>query len=127
MTIFAAFIIALFIALLFAPGYRKGNYTPLVIFFFVLFLAGVASQYWVTPFGPVWYGIAWMPTLFIILIFTLLFAAPSPYERNNISKASNEEKHISSAAEASISIYIWLLFTILLVAIIVGIITKTAL
>ena len=72
-------------------------------------MAGIASQYWITPFGPVLYGISWMPLLFIILIFTFLFAAPSPYERRNISK-TNDEKQAASAAVAAMSIYLWLLF-----------------
>ena len=124
MSIFAAFILALIISLLFAPGYRRGSFAPLIIFFFVLFMAGMASQYWIIPFGPMWWGISWMPLLFIILIFTFLFAAPSPYERRNISK-TNDEKQAASAAVAAISIYIWLLFTILFIAIIVGVLTKT--
>jgi hypothetical protein len=126
MSIFAAFILALLISLLFAPGYRRGSYAPLVIFFFILFMAGIASQYWITPFGPVWYGISWMPILLIILIFTFLFAAPSPYERRRIANSNNDEKQAASAAAAAISIYVWLLFTILLIAIIVGALTKTA-
>ncbi len=126
MSIFAAFILALLIALLFAPGYRRGSYTPLVIFFFILFFAGIASQYWITPFGPVWYGISWMPILLVILIFTFLFAAPSPYERKRIVKSNDDEKQAESAAIAAVSIYVWLLFTILFIAIIVGALTKTA-
>ena len=122
--ILGAFILSLLISLMFAPGYRKGSFAPLAIFFFILFMAGIASQYWITPFGPVLYGISWMPLLFIILIFTFLFAAPSPYERRNISK-TNDEKQSASAAVAAMSIYLWLLFTILFIAIIVGVLTKT--
>ena len=88
-------------------------------------MAGIASQYWITPFGPVLYGISWMPLLIIILIFTFLFAAPSPYERRNISKTNNE-KQTASTAVAAMRIYLWLLFTILFIAIIVGVLTKTA-
>src|SRR5258706_3315755 len=98
MSIFGVFILALLISLLFAPGYRRGSYSPLLIFFFILFLAGIASQYWITPFGPVWLGISWMPLLFIILIFAFLFAAPSPYERKNISKT--EKQAVSAVAIA---------------------------
>lgn len=125
MSIFGAFILALLISLLFAPGYRKGSYMPLAIFFFILFMAGIASQYWITPFGPVWYGISWMPILLVILIFTFLFAAPSPYERRRIVKSNDDEKQAASAAVAAISIYLWLLFTILFIAIIVGVLAKT--
>ena len=119
MSILGALILALLISLLFSPGYRRGAYAPLLIFFFILFMAGIASQYWIPPFGPVWYGVSWIPMLFIILIFTLLFAAPSPYERRSITK-TNDEKQAASTASAAISIYVWLIFIILFIAILVG-------
>ena len=119
MSIFGAFILALLISFLFSPGYRKGSYAPLMIFFFMLFMAGIASQYWIPPFGPVWYGVSWTPMLFIILIFTFLFAAPSPYERRIITK-TNDEKQAASAVASFMSIYVWLIFIILFMAILVG-------
>jgi hypothetical protein len=121
MSIFAAFILALLIALLFAPGYRSGSYGPLVLFFFLLFMAGVASQFWLIPFGPVWWGVSWLPLLFIMLIFSFLFAAPSPYDRTRITKADGDV-----AAAAAISVFLWIIFSILLVAIIIGLFTKPA-
>jgi hypothetical protein len=121
MSIFAAFILALLISLLFAPGYRKGSYLPLVLFFFLLFMAGIASQYWITPFGPVWWGVSWGPLGFILLLFTLLFIVPSPYERTT-PKANSEV----TTTGAAISIFMWLLFLMLFLAIILGIFVKPA-
>ncbi len=125
MSIFAAFFLALLISLLFAPGYRKGSFTPLIVFFFILFMAGVASQYWITPFGPAWWGISWGPLLFILLIFSFLFAAPSPYKSKDVTKTTGEEQ--VAAASAVISLFIWLLFTMLLIAIIIGVFKPPAL
>jgi hypothetical protein len=122
MSIFAAFILALLISLLFAPGYRKGSYLPLALFFFLLFLAGVASQYWITPFGPVWWGVSWGPLGFILLLFTLLFIVPSPYERTVVKTNVAE----TPPATAAISIFMWLLLLMLLVAIVLGIFIKPA-
>lgn len=116
MSIFAAIILALIISLLFAPGYRRGSFAPLIIFFFVLFMAGIASQYWIIPFGPAWWGISWMPLLFILLIFTLLLAAPSAYER----KAAKTNNTPETASVAAISIFIWLLLLMLSIAILIG-------
>ena len=116
MSIFAAIILALIISLLFAPGYRRGSFAPLITFFFVLFMAGIASQYWILPFGPALWGISWMPLLFILLIFTLLFAAPSPYER----KAAKTNNTPETASVAAISIFIWLLLLMLSIAILIG-------
>jgi hypothetical protein len=121
MSIFAAFVLALLIALIISPAYRgRGNAAigSLVVFFFILFMAGVASQFWIIPFGPVLWGIAWLPLLFIILIFAFLFAAPSPYQRST-TRTGEKAEEISTAGEA-ISIFIWLLLSLLLIAIIIG-------
>jgi hypothetical protein len=121
MSILAAFTLALLIALLFAPGYRKGSYGPIVIFFFILFLAGIASQFWIIPIGPVWWGVSWLPLLFVMLLFTFLFAAPSPYERERATKVNGEQ-----AAVAVVSVFIWLFVSLLFIAIIIGFLTKSA-
>jgi len=119
MPIVVAFILALLIALLISPSHRnKGaSITSLVIFFFILFMAGVAAQYWIVPFGPSLWGVAWIPLIFIILIFTFLFAA-SPYQRST-TKAGEKAEEISTAGEA-ISIFVWLLLCLLIVAVIIG-------
>ena len=118
MSIFAAIILALIISLLFAPGYRRGSFAPLIIFFFVLFMAGIASQYWIIPFGPAWWGISWMPLLFILLIFTFLLAAPSTYERK--AAKTNNTPETEPVAATAISIFIWLLLLMLSIAILIG-------
>src|SRR4051812_19109667 len=112
MLIFSAFIVALLVALLFAPGYRKGSFAPLIVFFMILFLAGIASQYWIMPFGPVWWGVSWMPLLFIILLFSFLFSAPSPYEKRAAKSSTVQEA--TSIGVAAVSIFIWLLLVLLL-------------
>jgi hypothetical protein len=121
MTYLAAFILALFVTLLFVPSYRRNNSSmiPLLILFFVLLMSGIASQLWITPSGPVYLGISWLPLLFIIILFTLLFAAPSPYERRQTRKYNKTEEALSVAVAGSI--FIWLLLLLLLAAVFIGI------
>jgi len=123
MAILAAFVLALIISLLFAPGYRKGSYVPLALFFFLLFMAGIASQYWITPFGPVLWGVSWGPLGFVLLLFTLLFIVPSPYERDLVKTAGETDTRVASTA---ISIFMWVLLLMLFVAIILGVYVKPA-
>jgi hypothetical protein len=118
MAVFAAFMVALIVSLFFAPGYRSGTYIPLLIMFFILFFAGLAGQYWIVPFGPTWYGVSWGPILFIVLLVTLLFAAPSPYEERRTSNSSNDTT--TKATTMAISIFVWLLFIMLFTAVLLG-------
>jgi hypothetical protein len=114
MIILAAFLIALIVSMLFAPGYRTNGLSPFIIFFFILFFAGLAGQYWIVPFGPNWWGVSWGPILIIVLIFTFLFAAPSPYE------SRKHKTDAGAAAVLAISGFIWLLFIVLAIAIALG-------
>jgi hypothetical protein len=116
MGVLLAFIIALLISILFLSGRREESSIPLLIFFLVLFLAGIAGQFWLIPFGPLIWGVAWMPLLFFILIVALLFAAPFP---QRITKTDKQEKGIPEAA--TVQLFIWLLICVLAIAIFVGV------
>jgi hypothetical protein len=119
MNIIISFLMAFLISLLFFPVYRKrGSVAPLIIFFVVLFLAGIAGQYWISPYGPSWRGISWMPVLFLILIFTFLFVTPSPY--GHPSENSEREMKKAASVVASVSVFLWILVCILLIAVWAG-------
>jgi hypothetical protein len=118
MAILLTFFLALLISLFFVPGYlgSKASMVPLVLFFFVLFMAGIASQYWLRPFGPRLWGVSWLPLVFVMLLFTFLFSAPSPYRQR---KKVDEAGHIGTK-EAAISLSVWLLLGLLLLAVLAG-------
>ena|ERR1035437_2807489 len=122
MSIFAAFIIALLFSLFFSSGYRKGSsLVPLGMFFLILFMATLAGHYWVVPFGPILWGVAWLPLIFIGIISALLFVAPSPRTKIRAVDAKAEEADL---AVTGISIFIWVLFIVFLIAVIAGITNK---
>lgn len=111
----SALIIALFVLLLFSPRYAKGaSIVPIFVFFLVLFLAGLASRYWITPFGPVLWGVAWLPMFLVIVVVALLFASPSPYKR----KKSIEENTLEEASV--VGALIWILLAVLVGLVIAG-------
>src|ERR1044071_8353966 len=93
MSILAAFLFALLITLILSSGYKSRGLSiaVLVVFFFVLFMAGIAAWFWIVPFGPVLWGVYWTPILFIILLFTFLLLVPSPYERDLVSTTVKTE------------------------------------
>jgi hypothetical protein len=113
MSIIAALILAILVALLFAPGYRTGSFTPLILLFFILFLAGLAGSFWIVPFGPVWWGISWFPMLSVIVICAVLFSIIPP--------GGKAVKHDAEATAAvAISWFIWLILILLAIAVITG-------
>ena len=115
MVYLSALIIALFVLLLFSPRYTKGaSIIPIFVFFLVLFLAGVASRYWIIPFGPVLWGIVWLPMFIVIVIVALLFAAPSPYPR----KTGIKENTLTEATV--VGTLVWILLAVLVGLIIAG-------
>ena len=114
---------ALFVLLMFSPRYIKGaSIVPVLVFFLVLFLAGVASRYWIMPFGPVIYGVSWVSMLIIILLVALLFSAPSPYHKKPKKDETNIEEASSTAA---IGALVWILLSVLIALIIAGMYLKT--
>ena len=118
MSILAAFIIALLFSLLFSSGYRKGgSLVPLGIFFLILFMATLVGHHWIVPFGPILWGVAWLPLIFIGIIAALLFVAPSPRTKIRAVDAKTEE---ADSAVTGISVFIWILFIVFLIALIAG-------
>jgi hypothetical protein len=120
MNFLVAFILALLISLGFSRSYRgESSGMPVIFMFVLLVLAGLAAQYWVMPFGPVMWGISWMPLVATVLIFTVLLITPSPYQgrrpRDKREIIQNEVK-----AAATISIFMWLLLLLLIVSVLVG-------
>jgi hypothetical protein len=112
MALLGILIIALVVTLLFSPYRSRDSLLPLLVLFLVLFFAGYAAQLWIVPFGPVMWGVSWLPVLFVVLIFALLFSAPPAHRRAGGDEDMN--------ATAVISIFIWLLLLILAGAIIFG-------
>jgi hypothetical protein len=120
MNFLVAFILALLISLGFSRSYRgESSGMPVIFMFILLVLAGLAAQYWVMPFGPIVWGIAWMPLVATVLIFTVLLIMPSPYQ----GRKAREKKEVIQnevKAAATISVFMWLLLFLLSVAVLVG-------
>lgn len=115
--IFAAFIIASIVAILFSPHKRTSSLLPLVVFFFVLFFAGLSAQFWVIPFGPVLWGVHWLRIAFVVLVFALLFSSP-PAHRNAVSGDADEEGE--QTLSGTFGAFVWILLILLVLSIAVG-------
>ena len=84
--------------------------------FLILFLATWVGQLWIAPFGPMAMGIAWLPLIFMGLVFVLLILALSKVKPGS-SKRSNEEE---DAPLIVAGFFFWLLIFILVLALVFG-------
>jgi hypothetical protein len=114
--IITAFVIALFISLLFSLGFKhKGPWGAIWIFFIIIFLMVWAGQLWIIPVGPVISNSGWLFLFFLGLIFALALAAPDAPK-----KSSNQQSSDIPPFTATIGIFFWVLVISLLLAVISG-------
>ena len=119
-------IAAILIGVLFYYVFRySGPWGSFWSFLLILILAGLAASAWINPIGPVFYDIAWIPILFVILLFALLLGAASdPVYRRRIEyreatpEADTERE--GEAAGATLGLIFWIFLTFLVVAAVWG-------
>lgn len=85
-------------------------------------MAGIAAQFWIISFGPVIWGVSWLPTLFVVVIFALLFSTPPMHKI-----VVKNESAATDPAVVAISIFIWTLLFILAAAIVIGVYSSDSL
>lgn len=79
--VLAAIVIAILISAIFYFAFNaRGPWGSLWTFFLVLLLVIWAANLWIRPIGPVYWGVSWVPLIFIGLIFALLLAAIPTYD-----------------------------------------------
>ncbi len=117
-------IAAILIGILFYYVFKStGPWGSLWTFMLILILAGLAAEAWITPVGPIYYDVAWLPTLFVILLFALLLAAASPSTKREIeyTEATGTEPPATNAATIALGIFFWFLLIFLFIAVMWGI------
>lgn len=122
MEILIAVIIGLILTAIFAAGFRgTRGWDGLLLFFAIIFLATWAGGLWIIPAGPLLAGIAWVPLVFIGILFALLLAAlipPSWSPREYYSDVRTESS--STTAMWGLSLFFWLLLLVLVVSVVLG-------
>ncbi|HSH64706.1 MAG TPA: hypothetical protein VLB84_02680 [Bacteroidia bacterium] len=104
------FLLTLIISLIFSRPLRA-----LWIFFIIVFMATWASQLWINPIGPVFWGVAWVPMLVASVFFWLLILALIPPFPK--TQAGTEEKESASMV---LGMFFWIMLVVLLITIAVG-------
>lgn len=112
----SAFIVSLVLTFLFALLSRGGPWRGFLLFFLIIFFVGWSGQLWITPFGPMWWGISWFTLFFVTLIFSLLIIALI-----NPKGLTSEKTPISTPVSGIVaSIFFWFLLIFLIISIIMG-------
>lgn len=103
----------------------KGPWSNFWTFFLVLFLSMWAASLWVSPMGPVYWGVAWVPLIFIGIIAGLLLAVvPKPQKtENGVDDNSGTEtapRRDYGIGAATLSGVFWMFMVILMLAVVIG-------
>jgi hypothetical protein len=118
-----ALILAMILAAVFGAGFRKHQWgVDLVFFFILLFLFTWAGGIWITPFGPLVWGVPFFSFLLVGLLFALLLAAlfPAPNAKRKAYQSDPEIRKEAKDAAIAVDAFFWILIFALIVSIIVG-------
>lgn len=117
--ILMAVVFALIVGALFYNVFKiSGPWGTFWSFLVVLVLVGIAAHVWINPVGPVAWGIAWIPPLFVTIVFALLLAAASPPK----PKETGNEPSEKDQKVAALGGFFWILLIFLFGIILWGVI-----
>ena len=125
--IIGAIITAVVVAILFYFILKiKGPWSNFWTFFLLLFLSIWAASLWVSPMGPMYWGVAWVPLIFIGIIAALLLAAipirsePKNGEFSNDATEEGLRRKNYGIGTATLSGVFWMFMVILMIAVVIG-------
>jgi hypothetical protein len=131
--IIAAIGVALVLTILFVILGIRGPWGSAWTLFLVLFLAIWVTGLYVSPVGPVYWGIAWIPIIFAGILFSILLIAVMPDASRNRRRLKNgienesKETNLSDIDSTEITSttiggFFWILIMLFTLAIIVGLV-----
>jgi hypothetical protein len=116
-----ALILALIITGIFVLALRTpGPWGLWWVFLLVIFLAAWAGGLWITPFGPMWGTVSWLPFLITGLLVALILAAASPPRQPRTPRQAIAQERAEEAAFLALNVFFWVLVVGLGVAIILA-------
>ena len=122
---FASFIMAVILTGLYMFMTREaGQRTGLIWLFLIIFLAIWAGGIWLRPFGPTVWGIHWIVFLsvglIIVLFLFILIPRKAPrgrHETLDMLDRIEEEKKLEKVTYITLSVFLWVLLSVLVIAI----------
>ena len=119
-----ALLIGFLLVLLFSALFRdRTPWGSFWIFLLVVFLVTWAGGIWISPFGPTFFEVAWLPFLTVGIFITILLAAtvsprPSRPQKGTIEEAKRTESPESPLA--GLTLFFWIALILTLIAIILA-------
>ena len=112
-----AFLITLFFRFLLRVSGPWGSFWA---FFIIILLAVIAADIWISPAGPYFEDLYWVPPIAAGLVIALLLAAttPSPKIRSEMDSEGKSSKE--EAAAVALGTFFWFLIIFLLILILAG-------
>ena len=92
----------------------KGPWGSLLWFFLVVSLFAWAGGVWLVPFGPMFWGIGWLPIIIMGFLVSLILTAASP-RTPRWRKASKEEVTSEAGTRAVVDVIFWVVIICLLI------------
>jgi hypothetical protein len=106
---------------------REGEAGATALFLFLIFFLVLwAGALWVQPIGPLLWGVAWIPLIFLGIFLVLVMAALMPADRTAILRDKTEQLAQESAVVTAFTIVFWVLLIVLVLAIVVAYMPLTA-
>lgn len=116
-------ITAILLTVIFAAGFRgTRSWDGLLLFFLIIFLATWAGGLWITPTGPLLFGISWLPAVFVGLLFALVLVAliPPQWTPRDYTSSDVDTRSAGEVIVAGFGMFFWLLLLFLILAIVFG-------
>lgn len=114
---------ALIFTLIFTVGFRRrGPWSNILAFFAVVFLAAWAGGLWISPAGPVFMGIYWLPIVLIAFLVGLLLASVPPRPPHQVETISEAQEQAQERREVVriFDAFFWMLLVGFTVVIVLG-------
>ena len=92
----------------------KGPWGSLLWFFLVVSLFAWAGGVWLVPFGPMFWGIGWLPIIIMGFLVSLILTAASP-RTPRWRRASKEEVTSEAGTRAVVDVIFWVVIICLLI------------
>jgi hypothetical protein len=113
--LFVALVVGMIIVLIVSRAFgTKGPWGSLLWFFLVVSLFAWAGGVWLVPFGPMFWGIGWLPIIIMGFLVSLILTAASP-RTPRWRRASKEEVTSEAGTRAVVDIIFWVVIICLLI------------